>query len=587
MKDSVFRFKKDFILILATGISGSFFQLGAIGQVMYYARALETGKAIDILGHHIEPRSPDFLYIYISGLLFLLLCSCFLIYYSNNKIIRLSRSYMGFCSRRVFSMIAELRGICSPGVLTLYNDVALLKLASTDARFCGRILRLVIRLVQPTFTFVIAFGALFYINSKLTLIVFLITGVSLFFHYRNNLKGASSSKKMEDHAPGASKERRKILKAALRSGHLGEDFFKWMGEYYADGEIRHNLDGYQARFQTIEKAKFINDMFMAIMLALVALILGGSAIMHNAFWGRLIIYLLALKYCLNHLKTSLVSFTSINRFYPQLSRYFCFIDFLDMSKRPKKTQAQRCKVDVYNSPFENSEPSAILKKGDIIGLAGPLDVDFYSIPIRINCLLGYRKRLVEEVLKSMQVIMETEDGYLNALSLKRLLCCSSDYSLPDLRQELRSVGLAENRIMQLPEDLGRPISREEWDRIEPEMRYTISLLSAIHSNQQWIVIDKRVFQHLSPITREHLLKKLRKKITLILFDAELEGLGTYGESIVAIVDGQHLIGLGNVPWVQSQYGDIQERMNVARQYLIPSQKKGKDEEEDDELDDDI
>ena len=327
IKDSVFRFKKDFMLILITGVLGGFLQVGAIAQVIYYARVLATGKTFVILGHHIEPRSAGTLFICIAGISLLLLFSSFLIYYSNRKIIRLACAYMSFCSTRVFSIVGHLRGICSPGMLSLYNNRALLKLASSDAKFCGRVLRLLIKLVQPTFTFAIALGALFYINFMLTVIVLLIAGISMFFHYRNNLKGASSSKKMENHAPGASNERRKILQAAMRLNSLEEDFFKWMGAYYAQGEIRQNLEGYQERFQTLEQAKLINDILMAIMLALVALILGGSAIIHNAFWGRLIIYLLALKYCLNHLKTTLVTFTSINRFYPQLSRYFYFIDF--------------------------------------------------------------------------------------------------------------------------------------------------------------------------------------------------------------------------------------------------------------------
>jgi ABC-type multidrug transport system fused ATPase/permease subunit len=585
IKDSVFRFKKDFMLILITGVLGGFLQVGAIAQVIYYARVLETGKTFVILGHHIEPRSAGTLFICIAGISLLLLFSSFLIYYSNRKIIRLACAYMSFCSTRVFSIIGHLRGICSPGMLSLYNNRALLKLASSDARFCGRVLRLLIKLVQPTFTFAIALGALFYINFMLTVIVLFITGVSFFFHYRNNVKGASSSRKMENHAPGASNERRKILQAAMRLNSLEENFFKWMGAYYAQGEIKQNLEGYQERFQTLEKAKLINDILMAIMLASVALILGGSAIIHNAFWGRLIIYLFALKYCLNHLKTTLVTFTSINRFYPQLSRYFNFVDFFDLTKTPKIILTRRCKVRVRSSPFQNSASSMTLKNGNILGLVGPFEFDFYNIPIYINCLLEHKQGHVVEVLRSMQVIMESGNGHLNELSLQELFCFPRDYCLATLHQDLQSLGFPDNMIMQLPDDVGRPISRGEWDHIEPEIRYSLGLLSAIHSGQQWIVVDSKVLEHLSRRILGHLLEKLQEKITLIVFSGKLDNVGTYGETTVAIIDGQNLIGLGDVRWFQSQRKNILEKMELAKKQLPPIPERGEDD--DDELDDEI
>jgi len=587
VKDSIFRFKKDFMLILVTGILGASLQLGAIGQVIYYARVLETGKTFDVLGHHIEPRSADTFFICIAAISLLLLFSSFLVYYSRSKIIELSCAYETFCSKRVLSIIAYVRGISSPGMLALYDNRTLLKLASSDARFCGRILRMLIKLVQPTFTFVIALAALFYINFMLTLIVLLIAASSVFFHYRNNLKGVYSSKKLELHAPGAAKEKLKMLEAAMRLNHLEGNFFKWMGAYYAQGEIRHNLEGYQERFQGPEKARFINDMVMAIMLALVAVILGGSAIIHNAFWGRLIIYLLALRYCLNHLKTTLVTLTSMNRFYPQFSRYFYFIDYFDLTKTQKDFLIRRCKIRVPSSPFQHCAASQTVRNGEVLALAGPFDFDFYNIPIYINCLLGHKQGLVEKVLRSMQVIIESSNGHLNELSLRELFCFPREYSLATLNQDLQSLGFADNVIMQLPDDLGRPVSRGEWDHIEPEIRYSLGLLSAIHSGRQWIVIDKKVLQHLSPTTRDHIFRKLEERITLIVFDGELDNVGAYGETTVAIIDGHDLIGLGDVHWFESQKKSIQEKMDSVKKHLARVQEKGEEDEDDDELDDDI
>jgi ABC-type multidrug transport system fused ATPase/permease subunit len=96
------------------------------------------------------------------------------------------------------------------------------------------------------------------------------------------------------------------------------------------GKIKGNLDGHRGRYhQTMENAKLINDLLVAMLLTAVAIILGGKAIYH---WGSLVVYIVALRYCLNHLNKIVVTFTSINRFYPIFSRHFYFLDSFEFPK---------------------------------------------------------------------------------------------------------------------------------------------------------------------------------------------------------------------------------------------------------------
>jgi ABC-type multidrug transport system fused ATPase/permease subunit len=585
VKDSLFRFKKDAILILATGMLGAFFQICAIGQIIYYARALERAQTLDILGYHIEARSAYSFSICIAVLFLLLLLSAFLVYYSRSKIIALACSYESFCSKRVFSIIAYLRGLCSPGILSLYDNRMLLLMARSDARFCGRILRMLIMLIQPSATFIVALAALLYINFVLTISVLFIMGISMFFHYRNNLKGVSSSRKMELHSSGAAKEKLNIMQAATRLNCIDDDFFEWMGERFTKGEINQNVEAYQGRFQTIEEAKFINDIVMAVMLFLVVIVLGGNALINNAHWGRLIIYLLALRYCLNHLKTTIITFTSINRFYPQFSRYFQFLDSFDGPITQKDSHVGRYKIKAQSSPLEDSSSSVIIENGHILALAAPFEFNFYDLPTLLKCLLGQKQGSSEKLLRTTNVIAET-NCYLEGLTFRELFCFPPGYDQESLQQDLRACSISEAMISRLPEDLNKPISREKWDHIDPEIRYSLALLSAIHSSQQWIVIDKEVLKYISRRSMDHLQEKLQGKITLIVFDEELDKVGTYGEKTVAIIDGHSLIGLGDVHWFESQKENIQEKMDSAKRRVTRIQKKGKDEE-DDELDDDI
>ena len=142
-----------------------------------------------------------------------------------------------------------------------------------------------------------------------------------------------------------------------------------------------------------------------------------------------------------------------------------------------------------------------------------------------------------------------------------------------LQRDLKDHGISEEIISRLPQDLNNPISRKEWDHIEPEIRYPLGLLSAIHSRKQWIVVDRKVLEHLSRTTRDHLFRKLEEKIILIVFDGELDHVGRYGETTVAIIDDQNLIGLGDIQWFESQKKNIQEKIDFAKKHLRPVRRK--------------
>jgi hypothetical protein len=325
---------------------------------------------------------------------------------------------------------------------------------------------------------------------------------------------------------------------------------------------------------------------MAIMLSIVVIILGGNAIIDNAHWGKLIVYLIALRYCLNHLKTTIITFTSINRFYPQFSRYFNFLDAVDRSNRKEKSGGRSYEMKLRSSPLPESPSSVLVESGNVLALGAPFKFDFYDLPTYLECLLGNKKGLVEEVLRSMSVVSEA-NGYLKGLSLRELLCLSESYGLDSLRQDLRDYGVSEVLISRLPEDLNRPISRKKWDDMGREMRCLLGILGAIHASDEWMLIHEKVLSKLSRKTRDHLFGKLEKHITVIFFDGELDDVGSYGETAVAIIDGENLIGLGDVTWYEAQKSDIQKIMDSAKMSMRKRQKKGKDEEEDDELDDEI
>ena len=145
------------------------FQVTAIGQALYYAKALKKGAVYTVLGHEIIVRSSiGFLLFCAIGLLFSLCMSSFMIYFSRTGILRLAKRYEILCSRRILAVIgARTRlGPPLPGSGYHWSDAEILKLAGTHARLCGRVFRMILNSIVPAMSFVISILALFYIDMQ-------------------------------------------------------------------------------------------------------------------------------------------------------------------------------------------------------------------------------------------------------------------------------------------------------------------------------------------------------------------------------------------------------------------------------------
>lgn len=152
-KDSFLRFKNKSFIIIISGFVGSAFQVAAVGQIIYFAKLLESGNNLQFLTYSFDPRTQEFFFVFIFFMMFFLITSSALIYYSNSKIIDLAVEYEAFCSKRISHLIARMSGGVIPGWLSIYDEKSLSRLATSDSRFCGRVLRLLVKLFQPTITF--------------------------------------------------------------------------------------------------------------------------------------------------------------------------------------------------------------------------------------------------------------------------------------------------------------------------------------------------------------------------------------------------------------------------------------------------
>lgn len=408
----------------------------------------------------------------------------------------------------------------------------------------------------------------------------LLVGFTFVFHYRNNLKGALLSSQMEASAPLMGRQKRRILKVALREDVVDDDFIEWTDACYCSGDIDMNLNGYRGRYQTLENARYINDFTMALVLTGVTFVVGVKAFNNSAVWGELIVYLVALRYCLNHLKKTMVAFTSINRFYPQFSRYF---NFLKLYNSEHKSSFEKL-PPVTISGMDHGNRGTKVKFGDVISLAGPVKVDIWSIRVYLKDLFKKNDNYIDSILRSV-CFVRNNDVFLSGLSFRELLGLPAVFRLQDLKDEALIRGFNLLQLEGLPKCLDSNLSRSDWDNINDELKCSLSLLGGLLSENQLIFIDQCVMENLFPEFRANLLAGLCKKIIVLCVGNDFELLGKSSESHISIFDGSEVVAFSRRDEFLQYQEEYREQYNRTLNSSVKNQ-ISKNYNEEDDLDDD-
>jgi hypothetical protein len=586
-KDSLWRFWQQSAFILLSSFLGVTFQASVIAFVLLYARILERGENLPLLGLQIEPRSSVFLLVLVSSaMLVALLCSAGLIYFAGVSTIKLARQYEQHCAERVIHLLSSSFKIWTPLDIPFSSNSLVLKYARSDARTCARVLRILLQSIVPAFRFIIAAVALAYINILLSLFLLIFFGMFSLFLYKLNIVGARKSEQMEKYNAGMSREYRSII-TRLKVGNLSlplDD--RWLDRnLFNTGETNLHLEGYQERFLVIEKSNLANNILLAIAIFTILLVLGISIFQEGQNWGRLAIYLIALRETLNSLKTISAKLTSINRFYLQIRRYF---QFIENTGAPSQAIPQPTHYTL--APGHDQVGDSLVRwrlaAGQRVGLLSPVELSRYTLTLLLDNLLGHSKKAVNSALSSPWFVTSGAN-YLPQLSLRENLGLSAGYIWQDLRQELQQAGLAERLEAQLPPDLETRLTPEAWEQVDREVRFALALLPALSADCHWVLLEEKGLSFLKPPAREYFLKRLANKITVIVFHKNLATAGMYGEDAIAVIDGKELIGLGPVDWFGAHQDQIAAIVSQAAGQFVKQAVAGEDDEEDDDAADEI
>ena len=426
------------------------------------------------------------------------------------------------------------------------SDSALLRLMRTDARFCGRSLRVLLLAVVPIITFLVAIASLLYINLPLTLGILLLMTFTAGFQYRVSVAGARSSTLMEKYSGGISSEYRRIIKQQKSTSVPLPMDRPWLNKVFEKGHVKGYLNATEGRLNVLMKSRLVSDIFLAAAIAIIMITMGASIIAEKHGWSNLIIYLVALRYMLVNMKSSVSRFTSLNRFYPQIRRYFQFIENVGTRIGSIKELPEDYMIQPADNNIEDSLLSWKLKRGSRVGLLSPVVLNRYTIAYLAACLIGDSHEKSGTALNSMWFIASMPEFHPG--TLRESLLLSQGYTSDDFVKEMEHAGLWIRLKEQLTGDLDTSVPTDTWDRIEPDLQLALAFLTAVHTDAQWVMLDGKGLSSLPDKSREYFLRRLSDRIMVIVYN-DMAAIGSCNEEVIAVIDENKLLGLGSAEWV--------------------------------------
>lgn len=566
VRDSLWRRRGLATVVVVIGVLGVSCQVMVFGLVIYYAEHFSSGESITVVGATFEPRTSIPLLIAGSGtIVVLLLLSALCIYYSRRTIICMAREYEEICVKRVFRTLGSGGDLFDGMAESKESEAYLLRLVRADSRIAGRVLRRLLSLVVPGTTLLVAVIVLLYLEVWLTAILAVLGGALLFYQYHVSRTAAEHSIKFEKWAQLAGAEYKGLVKY-YRHLPRADTSDEYADSLFAKGPVRKQLNAYEGRLRAVENSRLVSGVFMAVGIGLIIVVMGGSIIQQGSGWGRLLIYVIALRFAMMNVQIVFSAITGINRFYPQLRRYLAFVRSSSASSLeqypPRRVHTLSIGEVAEEMCSEGSWEEFELRPGARLALVTPLELNRYTLAGLCGILAGGDEEATYGILNGARYASVAHG--CPRTSLRRVLGLSAEATWSELRDWFPNADLWGCAREQLPSNLDKKVDSAQWEAVAPELKFVLSLISARIEGCFWLFLQVDGLRQLGPEAAPFYLNLFADAVTVVVHGPDLDRVGTYGEHGVAVTDGEMLLALGPLEWFESAHGWISETVMSAR-----------------------
>jgi ABC-type multidrug transport system fused ATPase/permease subunit len=558
LRDALWSQKVSVALAVFLSFAGVTARVSAFGLALYYARVLDRDRPFHALGRSFAPReSYELLLIVALGVMAALLIGAALIYLAEAIGLRLAARYECRCVGRAMQLLSgHLDTSCDQG----RGQQELRRLSGGDARLISRVLRMLLKLIEPVLVFLVAMASLFYIHAPLTLGLIALLAAGMMVHYRINRRGADSSRNLEASARGANKERGEMLSWA-HGAHMPNLLDKQRFEQLADkGCIRRNREAYVQRVIVVQQCQLTNDVLFSLGVLIIFLALGLAALQSRTSWGILVVYLVATKAAMVRCRTVATFITSINRFFPQMRRYYDFVQHASTQPPHGGLYQPSHRVTLAEKAIEGSATSFLFTPGSRLAALVHEPLNRYTA-VQVLRRIGINDPdELNHARGSLSFV--SADPATPPMSIRDLLgpeCKTRE----DAARMLGTLRLAQPAREQLPDSFSRPLTPETWKAMEYRVRQGLLLLGVRRSTSTWVLLDSQVLDCLPARAAQSLLGALNDRIVIAVHSAPWD-LAKSPMEHAAVTDAHGLIGLGTITWAREHQDQIACEMQDRR-----------------------
>lgn len=578
--DTLWRYKGRAALMVGSGLVGVAFQGAAMGVAIGYAQFLQQDRTVEFAGRTFVARESIELLV-VAGLAAaaFLVVAAVLSFWSQRMVLRLRLTYEEFCTTRGFQLLGLSDGLRFEHVTLSDDEKAVGRLVKKDARFLGRAVSMLAKGIVPLATLFVAAVVLFYLSPLATIVLGAVMLVSAPWLYRVNQQAAMASRDREETGDTSRREYRHVTRWLSRSPFKLSDPEGMSSSFLALDSVRASRDSYGRFLLTAQKAELVSGLASALALLVLVVALGSESLHSGAGFAELLAYLMVLVRALASFRTVNKAVSSLNRFQPQMKRYFAFLDEATEEHEvlPATSAAlPRPVVQVHARPgaITSTREHVDVEASRLVALVAPVSLTRYTLPRLVRALLWKDPSEAPSVLAGSSFVTSSY-GHLPGRPLYESIGLGPDVDADSLRATLSALGVGQyastNGHVQLelfrPADevvaetmpaLSDPLETVDetvtdlvWKGLGDDAKFAFALLAAERSDADWVFIDEKSLRALDRPVRRRMLDRLADRGIFVVHPPRGPRVGAFGEEVVVALDREGVLGVGNVEWFRS------------------------------------
>lgn len=570
--DSMLRFKGIVFLVILADFSGISLQVAAVGQGIYYARLLERGGSFSLRGIEFDPRSSlPLLFLFAIGIILTMLISAGVTYFARSKSLYLSRIYEELCIQRALRLTAASESLSIAQDSPFVDDIDMMRLVGSDARLCGRSFLRILILFIPVVTFIFSLGVLLWTNYILSMLLIIPTVFFSIILMKANRLAASSFLGYEQSAIDTAAEKRGIIERLKGLTASTDQVDTWLNAYFKSGQIKNNLDCYEQFLRTSEVSHLINTVMLSVGMFIILLVLGWKVIKLNSRWSDLMIYLVAFRYSASSMRQVSANVIALSRFYPQIKRFFTFLDLNEPYLTENTVTLNALKVMSDRFTLTGNLNRVELKPGSRVGIISPIPLNLYNVPWMMSQLSEDGRRVGSG---SLWFATSTFTCPKN-IPLRQCLGIEENVGMEEILSDLRDTAHYNSWHQELNDIIDRPVTLEQWKMVDPGLKFLLAVFAGQLSEATAIFLDEKGLREVPDRIKKRVVDHFFDRVVFIVFHDDLSNTGNYNENAFAVFGDTGLLGIGDPKWISDNHNEI-KRLLMKATTEMAGQKVGED-----------